>query len=69
MRLDLINAGFKEMKSAGEVDQEMNDAKGTALVVSTRFADVQPEQQGRELNLHWAAQEKSPGNCSPYSQG
>lgn len=33
MRLDLINAGFKEMKSAVEVDQEMNDAKGTALVV------------------------------------
>jgi putative YphP/YqiW family bacilliredoxin len=33
MRLDLTNAGFREMKSAGEVNHELTESKGTALVV------------------------------------
>ena len=33
MRGDLTNAGFKELKSASEVDQQMTDQKGTQLLV------------------------------------
>jgi putative YphP/YqiW family bacilliredoxin len=33
MRLDLTNVGFQEMKSTEEVEKELNEAKGTALVV------------------------------------
>lgn len=34
MRSDLTSAGFKELKSAGEVDQQLKDsAKGTNLLV------------------------------------
>jgi putative YphP/YqiW family bacilliredoxin len=33
MRTELVNAGFKELKDAAEVDQHIPDSKGTALVV------------------------------------
>jgi putative YphP/YqiW family bacilliredoxin len=33
MRTDLTAAGFKELKSATEVDQELKDQKGTNLLV------------------------------------
>lgn len=33
MRQDLTVAGFKELKTAAEVDQELKDHKGTTLLV------------------------------------
>jgi len=33
MRLDLTSAGFKELKTAEEVDEQLKDQKGTTLVV------------------------------------
>jgi putative YphP/YqiW family bacilliredoxin len=33
MRVDLTSAGFKELKSSAEVDQQLQDSKGTTLLV------------------------------------
>lgn len=33
MRVDLTSAGFKELKSSAEVDQQLQNSKGTTLLV------------------------------------
>ncbi|HLT71152.1 MAG TPA: BrxA/BrxB family bacilliredoxin [Cyclobacteriaceae bacterium] len=69
MRLDLTSAGFKELKTAEEVDQQLKDQKGTTLVVINSVCGC--AAGAARPGVKWALQnsEKRPGQLTTVFAG
>ena len=69
MRSDLTVAGFKELKSASDVDQELKDQKGTNLLVinSVCGCAASPARPGIKWALEHSA--KKPGKLTTVFAG
>ena len=69
MRADLTVAGFKELKSAAAVDQELKDQKGTTLLVINSVCGC--AAGAARPGIKWALQnsEKKPGQLTTVFAG
>ena len=69
MRLDLTSAGFTELKTAEEVDQQLKDQKGTTLVVINSVCGC--AAGAARPGVKWALQhsEKRPGQLTTVFAG
>ena len=69
MRSDLTVAGFKELKSAEAVDQELKDQKGTTLLVINSVCGC--AAGAARPGIKWALQnsEKKPGQLTTVFAG
>ena len=69
MRSDLTVAGFKELKSAEAVDQELKDQKGTTLLVINSVCGC--AAVAARPGIKWALQnsEKKPGQLTTVFAG
>jgi putative YphP/YqiW family bacilliredoxin len=69
MRSDLTAAGFKELKSAEAVDQELKDQKGTTLLVINSVCGC--AAGAARPGIKWALQnsEKKPGQLTTVFAG
>ena len=69
MRTDLTVAGFKELKTAAEVDQELKDQKGTTLLVINSVCGC--AAGAARPGVKWALQNsaKKPGHLATVFAG